>query len=351
MTSKESKKDFLRSLEHIMIEGTYQRHYHWRVKEYCKRRKQQKRQPAESMIEQSELIETVNEDSKKKATDTSNDNEEEEEENENEADEKPSAVSANLASSSSNSFHVLHASDIRVYPNYRRGFENPLWPDPKPKSVWTNVEDEQDWDRELGDHLHPIAFFELRLSQQTHNASLNLTTESADDEEEDDLHDLGRNHLLDYDRSDCNVSSKHAGRAFLVHCWERAVHAVSTVYTPSQMSLPLPAMIGKTNWTTSTEQQNRDLQQQQLYKCNCPKKIHEAEQLLRQFVGISRLSRRCLHRQTKMAMIVLLLLLPSHPIVLFAVLLFHPWKNYTSIIMEASKIKKVNKKLMRATTM
>ena len=127
--------------------------------------------------------------------------------------------------------NYVHHEDIRIYgipkdpkvPTSSLGFAKLPWPPGqipvfsrgKPFMDTEIHEDETQWNVEHGDTIHPIAFAKAKLSQ-------------TEPETQDEWDQINANNLH-VSSTNPKVQNSDVPEALLLHCWQRAVHAMSTV--------------------------------------------------------------------------------------------------------------------------
>ena len=137
----------------------------------------------------------------------------------------------------------LHAQDIRLYAT-KEWCENGPWPSKKKRKLRqqeqqqlhgatdsNHLRSDKDWDHEVGDGIHPVAFPVTRLAK-----SLSSSSSSSDLLKECAIMDLDP----DGTASACNVKPEHACKVVLQRCWERAVHAVASTLPMTDKLPPKP---------------------------------------------------------------------------------------------------------------
>jgi hypothetical protein len=157
----------------------------------------------------------------------------------------------------------VYPEDVRIYgpPSYYcsayRGFGHLPWPNrPHTASKFVRGKgkpsprlhnNDEEWNIEHGDTIHPLAFANARLSQgpplRTNSSSTTTTTEQKDKERMN-----GKN--LHVSTTDTSLPSLEVPRALLLKCWERAVHAASCT-----MRMPTPVSVNTVQRTADTTQQ------------------------------------------------------------------------------------------------
>jgi hypothetical protein len=113
-----------------------------------------------------------------------------------------------------NEDYRLHAQDTRIYAT-KTGFENDAWPKAQKKIRPEESQTRSDiqWDLDLSDGIHPVAFSFNRLSAAQTAPTEALRYSSLE---------------LAFNAGSVSISSRDdAYKAFLYRAWDRAVHAVS----------------------------------------------------------------------------------------------------------------------------
>ena len=146
---------------------------------------------------------------------------------------------------------LLHVPDARVYQeSYNQGVEPGTWPLP-PHRTNRRAKSEKQWDWELSDGVHPVAFSQMRLTRQTHPLPGCCG--------EDHTMQLPLDYDLDPDQTNCKVSGDDAPRAMLLRCWERAVHAAASTMD----------VWSSTNRTTTTSRSTTTPTGTDTRRCDC----------------------------------------------------------------------------------
>jgi hypothetical protein len=248
VTKSEEKHEIRSILEHLIVQGNYYRHLQWRLQQWKKDQQGVDEMDAPE-VEVSTTDETI-----RKASDSTS--EKEEGAKELSARTKQQKLDLNFTLLSAGTGDI-HASDARVYHNH--GQEPDLWPKLPILVLRETPMADVAWKEEWSDNfINPIAFGQLRLSQQAPLRLLSLSDEAqtalehAKEDEEDLLYQFyeryAPSHARDhtgFSRQDVIASSPGAvkataARTMLLHCWERAVHGVSTAWSLNTAS-PLSA--------------------------------------------------------------------------------------------------------------
>jgi hypothetical protein len=146
----------------------------------------------------------------------------------------------------------LHAEDIRIYGT--NGIPKEPWPKRRrAASDRRTVSNDQDdeWDIEHGDTIHPISFSMAKLSQlppieQQQQQQLKMSPSSLDQDQEMDNNRMINGNNLHVATTKVEVSQDQVPRALVLKCWERAVHAAScTVLTPIPCTTKVPTAAAK----------------------------------------------------------------------------------------------------------
>jgi hypothetical protein len=248
VTKSEEKHEIRSILEHLIVQGNYNRHLHWRLQQW---KKDQQGVDGMDGVEGSTTDDTVG-----KASDSTS--EKDEGNKEQAVLTKKQKLDTNFGETLlSAGIGDIHASDARVYHNH--GQEPDLWPKLPilllRETPMTNVAWKEEW---TDTFINPITFGQLRLSQQAPLRLLSLSDEAqaalehAKEEDEDLLYHFyeryAQSHARDHtciSRQDVIASSPGAAKAtaartMLLYCWERAVHGASTAWTLETAS-PLSA--------------------------------------------------------------------------------------------------------------
>lgn len=267
------------TLEHLIVQGNYYRHLDWRVQQW--KRKERRGEEDGGMDSSSNIItgsSTIGGDDWTPRT----------------AVKRRRVVDSGSAAAAP-VLPDVHAQDARLYnhhnPDDTSKCDHGDDPDPWPKTPYTVQRTvpatDRDWDRELADGIHPVAFSVLRLSKTavpprpppitpygtkpapTFVASAavanNKNNDNNNNSDKHSEHSEQPRPAMDYNadldpgrwagtatatttttsRSGGDVAQSHAARALLLQCWERAVHAAATAVAwspsgPPEGPLPPP---------------------------------------------------------------------------------------------------------------
>lgn len=230
MSAESERQDLLASLEHCIVVGNAVRHQMWRIEQWERQDNKQRKDLIQGRLLLKNPPSTVQAHQEEGGEEETSDDQlgqkidsESEASEDDDSEAKGQDEDVDVDAAGKHDMFVdpnwerivrdVHPHDIRLYG--MKGNPPPPWPNHHfPINVRQQgdsiVADETTWEREQGDAVNPVVFSATRLAQS-------LPTDPA-----------VRKRLASQENTDNGLErSQETPRAFLLHCWDRAMHAAS----------------------------------------------------------------------------------------------------------------------------